>query len=190
MQSILAHEIQHYIQFQEGFPCGIGFSLLRGDLADKMVQYRKNAGEVQSRVVQNRIGMTIQERRQSLSEDYEDVPRDQQIFTYDSVIAAFRDRDNYLDEQYISDVRYQRDVMSETDVDNNLFVSLIDRLSSMGIEVVTDSDAIKAELDATAKPFKDGEGKVYGFTKNGKIYIDSAIATAETPIHELSLIHI
>lgn len=184
MQSILAHEIQHYIQFQEGFPCGIGLSLLQGDLADKMVQYRKNAGEVQSRVVQNRIGMTIQERRQTLSEDYEDVPRGQQIFTYDSVIAAFRDADNYLDEQYISDVRYERDVMSETDVDNDLLVSLTDRLSSMGIEVVTDIDAIKAELDVTTKPFKDGEGKVYGFTKNGKIYIDSAIATAETPIHE------
>lgn len=34
--------------------------------------------------------------------------------------------------------------------------------------------------------FKDNEGTSYGFTVNGKIYVDPRIATAETPIHEYS----
>lgn len=32
--------------------------------------------------------------------------------------------------------------------------------------------------------FRTGEGEAYGFTVGGKIYIDSRIATAETPVHE------
>ena len=32
--------------------------------------------------------------------------------------------------------------------------------------------------------FRTADGQAYGFTVNGKIYIDPRIATAETPIHE------
>ena len=32
--------------------------------------------------------------------------------------------------------------------------------------------------------FRTSDGKVYGFTKDGKIYVDTSIATSETPIHE------
>ncbi len=32
--------------------------------------------------------------------------------------------------------------------------------------------------------FRSGNGEVYGFVKNGKIYIDTSIARADTPIHE------
>ena len=32
--------------------------------------------------------------------------------------------------------------------------------------------------------FRTADGNAYGFTVGGKIYIDSRIATADTPIHE------
>ena len=35
-----------------------------------------------------------------------------------------------------------------------------------------------------AKFFRTADGEAYGFTLNGKIYIDPRIATAETPVHE------
>lgn len=46
---------------------------------DSYQEYRKLAGEVESRNVQNRLGMTDEERRNSLAEETEDVNRDEQI---------------------------------------------------------------------------------------------------------------
>ena len=44
----------------------------------------------------------------------------------------------------------------------------------------------ESDLKITSKErfFRTKNGSVYGFTKDGKIYIDPRIATAETPIHE------
>ena len=46
---------------------------------DSYQEYRKLAGEVESRNVQNRLGMSDDERRNSLAEETEDVNRDEQI---------------------------------------------------------------------------------------------------------------
>ena len=46
---------------------------------DSYQEYRKLAGEVEARNVQNRLGMTDEERRNSLAEETEDVNRDEQI---------------------------------------------------------------------------------------------------------------
>ena len=46
---------------------------------DSYKEYLKLAGEVESRNVQNRLGMTDEERRNSLAEETEDVNRDEQI---------------------------------------------------------------------------------------------------------------
>jgi site-specific DNA-cytosine methylase len=46
---------------------------------DSYQEYRKLAGEVESRNVEKRLGMTDEERRNSLAEETEDVPRDSQI---------------------------------------------------------------------------------------------------------------
>lgn len=50
------------------------------DLSDYQL-YHALAGEVESRNVQNRLGMTDEERRNSLAEETEDVNRDEQIVT-------------------------------------------------------------------------------------------------------------
>lgn len=46
---------------------------------DSYQEYRKLAGEVESRNVEKRLGMNDEERRNSLAEETEDVPRDSQI---------------------------------------------------------------------------------------------------------------
>ena len=46
---------------------------------DSYQEYRKLAGEVEARNVQSRLGMTDEERRNSLAEETEDVNRDEQI---------------------------------------------------------------------------------------------------------------
>ena len=42
------------------------------------------------------------------------------------------------------------------------------------------------EITDKVKFFRRGDGEAYGYTVDGKIYIDPRIATAETPIHEYS----
>ncbi|UKK52167.1 hypothetical protein L6472_06185 [Prevotella sp. E13-17] len=41
-----------------------------------------------------------------------------------------------------------------------------------------------AKITNKMKFFKTSDGQAYGFTWNGKIYVDPRIATAETPVHE------
>ena len=50
--------------------------------------YKRIAGEVESRNVQERMGMTEEERRNSLAEETEDVAREDQIFIYDGLASA------------------------------------------------------------------------------------------------------
>lgn len=51
----------------------------------KYEAYRRLAGEVESRNVQKRMGMSEEERRNSLAEETEDVARKDQIFLYDNL---------------------------------------------------------------------------------------------------------
>ena len=51
----------------------------------KYEAYRRLAGEVESRNVQKRMGMSEEERRNSLTEETEDVARKDQIFLYDNL---------------------------------------------------------------------------------------------------------
>lgn len=70
IKRILNHEIQHVIQAKEGF--AQGGNPLKSN-------YHALAGEVEARNVEARMGMTDEERRNSLAEETEDVNRDEQI---------------------------------------------------------------------------------------------------------------
>jgi hypothetical protein len=122
LNSILNHEIQHAIQYIEGFATGgneemfldkeriakmeqrkaeIEQEIANGnyeneeelqevetelfDLTEDSPyhQYRSLAGEVEARNVQKRLGMTDEERRNSLAAETEDVAREDQIFLFD-----------------------------------------------------------------------------------------------------------
>lgn len=54
--------------------------------------YRRLAGEVESRNVQERMGMSPEERRNKLAEETEDVRREDQIFMYDALGSASEER--------------------------------------------------------------------------------------------------
>jgi hypothetical protein len=69
----LAHEVQHLIQRMEGFARGSNF----GD-----PNYRKTAGEVEARNVENRYDMSEEKRRGGPAEETEDVPRGEQIVRF------------------------------------------------------------------------------------------------------------
>ena len=56
---------------------------------DSYKEYLKLAGEVESRNVEKRLGMTDEERRNSLAEETEDVPRDSQIVLNTRAKEAF-----------------------------------------------------------------------------------------------------
>jgi hypothetical protein len=71
VQSTLNHELQHIIQIEEGFATG-------GNPMNS--NYENLAGEVEARNVQKRLGMTDEERRNSLAAETEDVARKDQIF--------------------------------------------------------------------------------------------------------------
>ena len=105
MQSILSHEIQHAIQYTEGFAEGgnaesIKVRLLKeaqtysgedrkiaedGAEEESYDEYHRLGGEVEARNVQSRMDMTLEERRNSLASETEDVSREDQIFLYNGL---------------------------------------------------------------------------------------------------------
>lgn len=99
--STLSHEVQHAIQYIEGFAHGGSKSNVRNtikknikasdELSKKikgksdMELYRAIMGEVEARNVQSRLGMSADERRRSLAIETEDVERKDQIFLEDGL---------------------------------------------------------------------------------------------------------
>jgi len=76
--SVLVHELQHWIQYKEGFARG-------ADLKGKSyTDYHNAAGEVEARNAAKRRRFTDEERRRSLASETEDVSRDEQIARFDS----------------------------------------------------------------------------------------------------------
>ncbi len=50
--------------------------------------------------------------------------------------------------------------------------------------VIFDEEDLK--INSKTQFFRTGSGEVYGFVRDGKIYIDPRVASAETPVHEYS----
>lgn len=72
--------------------------------------------------------------------------------------------------------------------DTTLRDAIVELLQDAGIDVITDDAEGQRTLDKangkTRQQFKTKDGQAYGYTYNGKIYLDPSIATAETPVHE------
>ena len=146
------------------------------------LQYWHSAGEVQARVVQSRMGLTMDERRHSLAVDFEDVPRDQQIFTYDNAIAASRDA--------VTDATSARRL---TPADREAGGAMVDHLEKMGITVHTDlKEYRRAMKEAERDNSQEGnvsyytteDGKRYGFSYKGEMYLDLRKVDAELPLNQ------
>lgn len=90
-RQVVAHEIQHLIQENEGFASG-------GTTRDMTYgQYRKLAGETEARNVSRRVDMPEYERRRSLASDTEDVPRERQTVRYTSKTSESNSSEVYTD---------------------------------------------------------------------------------------------
>ena len=88
-EMMLNHEIQHFIQWQEGFASGgnpeqfetdeQGLVEMDGKKLTPIKAYKNLAGETEARNASKRMGMTEEERRASLAASTEDVAREDQI---------------------------------------------------------------------------------------------------------------
>ena len=84
--SILIHEVQHAIQYQEGFSGGgspmqfLPDDWGMGDITESFEKYKTISGEVEANNVQKRMNFTPEERREKLISETEDVAREDQIF--------------------------------------------------------------------------------------------------------------
>jgi len=86
-KSTMLHELQHAIQKREGFAKGGSPKQFEGFYNDPHEAYRKLAGEVEARMVQNRMNLTPEQRRDTYPfaigrYGYEDIPKNEQIITF------------------------------------------------------------------------------------------------------------
>ena len=83
----MLHELQHAIQNREGFASGGSPSQFEGLYNNPYEAYRRLGGEVEARMVQNRMDLTPQQRRDIYPfavgrYGYEDIPKDKQIISF------------------------------------------------------------------------------------------------------------
>lgn len=110
-QNLLNHEIQHFIQYSEGFARGAHpqeFEDKEGaDSKEARKKYKRVAGEVEARNAQSRVGMSMEERRASLASETEDVSREDQIILQELYQSANQQAGNIFGStQIMSDNTY------------------------------------------------------------------------------------
>ena len=86
-KSAILHELQHAIQKREGFAKGGSPKQFEGFYNDPYEAYRKLAGEVEARMVQNRMNLTPEQRRDIYPfaigrYGYEDIPKADQLIVF------------------------------------------------------------------------------------------------------------
>jgi len=174
IESSLNHEIQHYIQMQEGFaiggsPSNVFLTDTESGIGWEYKVYRNLAGEAEARNVQERMKMSAAEKLRTLLENSEDVPRINQIIIKNP-FGVLEGRD------FTIDADGQITNGASDDFDNMMKSFNWKELDSD----YTDYDYLKSPT-----------GKVLGFVakeKDGtyKVYIDPTAVGSETPIHEIA----
>lgn len=163
INSVLLHEIQHAIQDIEGFEKGTTSKKGRDN-------YKKSSGETEARNVQSRLGMTEEQRRNTLLSETEDVAREDQLF--------LRGEN--------SGIAFSEDVQE---------IKTLDRIKLTGLDkstpVLPSSVTLTKVVNSFEKPntryLKDKKGEVYGAVfPDGTIFLDENKANYNTPIHEFA----
>lgn len=101
----------------------------------KRDKYNRLSGEVEARNVQSRLCMSLEERKNSLARDTEDVARKEQIFQYKSLSASSVSCDNNLNEATS---------LSESD--------------RLAVHVITDKNDIKGSSDIENSTMRSAKG--------------------------------
>ena len=86
-KSTMLHELQHAIQEREGFAKGGNPNQFEGSPQFRYMKYQRLAGEVEARMVQNRMNLTPEQRRDTYPfaigrYGYEDIPKADQLIVF------------------------------------------------------------------------------------------------------------
>lgn len=132
--------------------------------------YQALAGETEARNVQTRVDMTVEERRQTLLEETEDIPRDEQVFVYGG--------------------RMQRSIEGPASTEKLTAISeflgktkLAESVTMLSNKEVLDM-VKRVKGEKSYKELGIEGGKIKGFTYQGNIYLNTEAATLDTPLHE------
>lgn len=152
-RSSLIHEIQHAIQDIEGFAEG-------SDMNN--ANYNLIAGEVEARNAQARMGMTEQQRRETLLSETEDVAREDQIVLTDAL--RFRETESSVDV-----------AASEVDVNPTEGQKVAGNykkghtvVSGMNISIENPAGSVRSGIDQNGKEWEQSMNDHYGYFKNTK----------------------
>jgi hypothetical protein len=172
INSTLNHEIQHYIQYKEGFALGANLEAFIAENEDidwSYTLYKHLAGETEARNVQERMSMSPATKLRTLLESTEDVPRINQIVSKTRRILV-EGKDFYIGSN--------GEILSGS---SEAYEKMMKEFNWKEL----DSDYMDYDY------LKSTDGKVLGFVakeKDGtyKIYIDPTAVGSETPIHEIA----
>lgn len=120
-------------------------------------KYKKLVGEVEARNVQNRMGMTPEQRRETLLSETEDVARDEQIVLFDSNGVQMQVDTEQTDLQTIKDFieEQRKEGVSEEDIKEGVRLAA----KELGIK---DVDSLFSEKDSTFDPKAEYEASFEG----------------------------
>ena len=108
--------------------------------------------------------------------EYKDAVRDNKAYSYEATKI-----------ELLAGTLVGRDISSNPGTNNSISVAKLLKDVEMsyrpGVKVLEESAKQRARL-REHRYFRTPGGEAYGFTVDGKIYLDPRIATAETPIHE------
>lgn len=138
--------------------------------------YRRLAGEAESRTVEKRLRMTMEERRNSLFTDdlYKDVAKEDLIFLNENSEIS---KSIYgIDEHYLNN-----DYATERSLGQNGAQNFITDRQSL----INELRQLKEQAENGNQSFTTPQGEVYGFVdKDGNIYLDEEVISPEHPLHE------
>ena len=108
--------------------------------------------------------------------EYKDAVRDNKAYSYEATKI-----------ELLAGTLVGRDISSNPGTNNSISVAKLLKDVEMsyrpGVKVLEESAKQRARL-REHRYFRTPSGEAYGFTVDGKIYLDPRIATAKTPIHE------
>lgn len=177
IKSVLAHEIQHWVQDREGFAVG-------SNTTGEDDKYWRTAGEVEARNAARRRNMTPDERRASLAAETEDVAREDQIFIYSAMgkqamAVKLSGKNSHISTKPFTPIsRKQAEALA----------GLLKK-SGLAKDIVFDREALQQVIEEWGNSqglnaLKSPSGEIYGAVKDGVVYLDPTKLNANTPIHE------
>ena len=144
-RAVLAHELQHAIQLEEGFSTGTNLENM-GEYDD----YKRATGEVEARNVAARLALTPKGREAVPPWETEDVSEDEQIVDYEGGVSLSQTRRNDTP----TDNNIRHNVSSQGDASNHFMDdvrSTKEKLEEKFVDSLAPVKGVVKEIDQIAK---------------------------------------